>query len=100
MIRREVDDLALGKNPLQLPLEVGPLDVAVKVVERHGPAAQEELAQNRDLLVVGNPGAGLDEINPGIGEKVRALDVDDGRLVDLDRRHRLDPARRFCSAAG
>ena len=53
MLRRQVDDLAVGEDPLQLPLEVGPLDRAVEVVERQRAAAQEELAQDRDLVVVG-----------------------------------------------
>ena len=46
---RQIDDLAVGKHPLHLLLEVVPLDRPVEVVEGERAAAQQELAQVGDF---------------------------------------------------
>jgi hypothetical protein len=44
--------IAIGEHALHLALHVGPLDGAVEVVEGERAAAQQELAQDRDLGVL------------------------------------------------
>ncbi len=75
---------SIRKHPLHLPLEVGPLDRPVEIVEGHRAAAQQELAQARDLGVGRNPGARLDEIDPRIGPQRLVIQIYDHGIVDLD----------------
>ena len=51
MRRLDLDDLAIGKDQLQLPLGEIPFVRTVEVVERQRAAAQQELAQRRRFLV-------------------------------------------------
>ena len=73
VLRRKIDDLAIGKHPLQLAFEIQPLDRTVKIVERQRAAAQEELAKDRNLRFLEPKIARLDDVDPGIVPEVGIL---------------------------
>ena len=67
----------------------------MEIIEGQRAAAQQELAQNGDLVVLGNPGARFDQIDPRIREERRVVERDDDGLVDLNRGDRLDASREI-----
>ena len=94
MLGRQVDDLALGKDALELAHDVLPLDRAVEVVEGRRPAAQEELAQDGHFLVLQPQVARLDEVDPGVLEQLRIGQREHDGIVDADGGDALEPPRQ------
>ena len=53
MLRRQIDNRPIREDPLHLALEVRPFNRPVEIIEGQRAAAQQELAQNGDLVVLG-----------------------------------------------
>jgi hypothetical protein len=64
----------------------------VKVVERERPAAHQKFTQDGDLVVAELEVAGLDDVDPRVGEQPIVVECECDRILDLNRRGRLQPA--------
>src|ERR671912_2823162 len=88
----QIDDAPVRKDTPHLLLHGRPLGGPMEVVERKGPAAQEELAQYRDLSVRQLKVSRLDDLDPWIAPEVWILQRQDHRFVDLNRSDGTDAA--------
>ena len=73
MILRQIDDLAIGKHAFELALDVRPFDRPVEVVEGERAAAQQELAQDRDLGLLQPQVAAFDDVDPRDSSRAQDL---------------------------
>src|SRR4029450_3387055 len=71
MIPGHLDDLAIREEALHLALERIPLELTVEVVHHREAAAQQELAQDRQLGLGHAHAARLDEVDPRVLEPGR-----------------------------
>ncbi len=94
MRRREVDELAVREHALHLLRRVVPLVRTVEVVEGQRAAAQQELAQDRHLVVAQAQVARLDDVDPAVVPQLGIVQREDDGIVDLDGRGGAQPARQ------
>jgi hypothetical protein len=72
----------------------------VEVVHHRGAAAQQELAQQRDLALLHPHAARLDEVDPRILKQPGIVERQQDRILHVDRGRRLDPPREVLLRRG
>src|ERR1051325_7186493 len=75
MIHWYVNEFAVGQNALDLFIKMLPLRFAPEIIGHHEPAVAQIFLENRHFLVFEFQAARLNEINPGIVEQIRIVEV-------------------------